>query len=135
MDGLAAPGAGAYRRFVYETPGFLDYWQQATPISELSRMPIGSRPAKRGKGGFDRIRAIPWVFSWMQSRAIIPSWYGVGTAFEAYCQLTTAPAMGWNAAQTMYRDWPFFRGADGECRAGPGQGRHGHRRAVRLAGE
>ena len=64
--------------------GFLQYWHQATPIDELANLPISSRPAKRKSGGgFSDVRAIPWVFSWMQSRAIIPSWYSVGTALEA----------------------------------------------------
>ena len=85
MDTLSQTSEETYRKFVYETPGFLDYWYQATPINELARLPIGSRPAKRSKGGFESIRAIPWMFSWMQSRAIIPSWYGVGTALESFC--------------------------------------------------
>ncbi|MDX2162769.1 MAG: phosphoenolpyruvate carboxylase [bacterium] len=106
MDQLAGVGQAAYRHFVYETPGFLDYWQQATPINELARMPIGSRPAKRSKGGFDSVRAIPWMFSWMQSRAIIPSWFGVGTAMEAFCQ---GAGDGLPLLRAMYRDWSFFR--------------------------
>lgn len=105
MNHLEKTSRRAYREFVYETPGFLDYWQQATPINELASMPIGSRPAKRKKGGFDAIRAIPWVFSWMQSRAIIPSWYGVGEAFAAYCD---AHNDGITTLQTMYKEWPFF---------------------------
>lgn len=96
----------AYRDFVYETGGFLTYWQQATPINELANMPIGSRPAKRKKGGFEAIRAIPWVFSWMQSRAIIPSWFGVGHALKAFCD--EAP-QNLDLLQTMYREWAFFR--------------------------
>lgn len=95
-----------YRNFVYETEGFLTYWQQATPINELSDMNIGSRPAKRKKGGFEAIRAIPWVFSWMQSRAIIPSWYGVGHALTAFQDASTGNI---DVLRTMYRDWPFFR--------------------------
>ncbi len=105
MTTLAETGRAAYRSFVYEQAGFMDYWQQATPIRELSQMPLGSRPARRGKGGFVQVRAIPWVFSWMQSRAIIPSWYGVGHAFEVYCCDPDERAM----LQTMYREWPFFR--------------------------
>lgn len=95
-----------YRNFVYETPGFLDYWQQATPINELANMPIGSRPARRKKGGFESIRAIPWVFSWMQSRAIIPSWYGVGYALESFCQMSP---QNLDVLHTMYSDWLFFK--------------------------
>ena len=52
MDRLAEAGRAAYRRLVYETPGFVDYWQEATPLNEIAAMPIGSRPAKRGAGGF-----------------------------------------------------------------------------------
>jgi len=112
MEQLAEAGEDAYRAFVYEMPGFFDYWHQATPIDELAMMPIGSRPAKRGAGGFTQIRAIPWVFSWMQSRAIIPSWYGVGSAFEAFCEdCLPEPAEGGGLAllRDMYRRWPFFR--------------------------
>ena len=68
-------------------------------------MPIGSRPARRKAGGLESIRAIPWVFSWMQSRAIIPSWYGVGYALATYCD--THPH-GLETLQTMYREWAFF---------------------------
>ncbi len=106
MDILSEAGRVAYRKLVYETSSFLEYWNQATPIHELALMPISSRPAKRAqKGGFDSIRAIPWVFSWMQSRAIIPSWYGVGAALAAYCE---ANPQGINALREMYREWPFF---------------------------
>ena len=106
MDRLAAAGQAAYRALVYETPRFVEYWQQATPINELARLPISSRPAKRSQqGGFDTIRAIPWVFSWMQSRAIIPSWYGVGAALAAFCQ---EQPDGLATLRAMYREWPFF---------------------------
>ncbi|NWF71010.1 MAG: phosphoenolpyruvate carboxylase [Chloroflexi bacterium] len=105
MDLLSEYGRVAYRKFVYETTGFLEYWQHATPINELARMPIGSRPAKRTKGGFESIRAIPWVFSWMQSRAIIPSWYGVGYALESFCAKEEG---GLALLQEMYREWRFF---------------------------
>ena len=108
MEQLVREGWRAWRTFVYETPGFVEYWQQATPISEISQMPLGSRPAQRGTGGFGQLRAIPWVFSWMQSRAIIPSWYGVGTAFERYCAAHDCDGTGLEMLQSMYRDWPFF---------------------------
>jgi phosphoenolpyruvate carboxylase len=106
MHDLAHRSHAYYRTFVYETPGFLNYWQEATPINELAHLPIGSRPAKRSKGGFESIRAIPWVFSWMQSRAIIPSWYGVGHAFEGYAHSTPD---GLATLREMYEHWPFFR--------------------------
>jgi phosphoenolpyruvate carboxylase len=107
METLAESGRKAYRKFVYETPGFLDYWHQATPIDELANLPISSRPAKRkGSGGFSDVRAIPWVFSWMQSRAILPSWYGVGYALSAFISETEN---GLETLQQMYREWPFFK--------------------------
>ena len=106
MAALSEASQRAYRALVYETPGFLDYWQQATPIDELASLPISSRPARRREGGFDGLRAIPWVFSWMQCRAIIPSWYGVGAAMADFC---AAHADGLDILSGMFRDWPFFR--------------------------
>ncbi|MBZ0285457.1 MAG: phosphoenolpyruvate carboxylase [Anaerolineae bacterium] len=107
MDYLAEAGRMAYRKFVYETPGFAEYWQQATPINELANLPISSRPAKRKPGGsFQDVRAIPWVFSWMQSRAIIPSWYGVGYALAMFCsEQPDRMAL----LRQMYQEWTFFR--------------------------
>jgi phosphoenolpyruvate carboxylase len=107
MDDLAERGRRAFRAFVYEDPTFIEYWQQATPINELADLPISSRPARRRSGGsFADVRAIPWMFSWMQSRAILPSWYGVGTALEGYCQ---AQPDGLATLRSMYREWPFFK--------------------------
>ncbi|MCS6835376.1 MAG: phosphoenolpyruvate carboxylase [Anaerolineae bacterium] len=107
MQELADLGREAFRKLVYETEDFLDYWQQATPIHELSQLRISSRPARRSsKGGFSAMRAIPWVFSWMQSRAIIPSWYGVGYAFSTFCQ---RHPHGLDLLRVMYKDWLFFR--------------------------
>ena len=106
MNTMTASSRDAYRNFVYETAGFLTYWQQATPIGELANMPIGSRPVKRKKGGFDAIRAIPWVFSWMQSRAIIPSWFGVGHALGTFCE---ADENNLQLLQIMYKEWAFFK--------------------------
>jgi phosphoenolpyruvate carboxylase len=112
MDTLAEAGRRAYRAYVYETEGFGEYWQQATPISELARMPIGSRPAKRKAGGFAEVRAIPWMFSWMQSRAIIPSWFGVGSALA---QFVDSKPDGLTLLQTMYQEWSFFQTLIDNC--------------------
>ncbi len=107
MDDLAERGRKAFRAFVYEDPTFIEYWQQATPINELADLPISSRPARRRSGGsFSDVRAIPWMFSWMQSRAILPSWYGVGTALAGYCE---AHPDGMATLRTMYKEWPFFK--------------------------
>ena len=102
MDQLTAVSYQSYRHLIYETPALLDYWQQATPINELSQMRIGSRPSRRaGKASLDGLRAIPWGFSWMQSRHVLPGWYGLGQALAASEDI---PQL-----QTMYQEWAFFR--------------------------
>jgi phosphoenolpyruvate carboxylase len=96
----------AYRSLIYEDPDLLSYWEQATPIDEISQMTIGSRPARRSaKATFDSLRAIPWGFSWMQSRHVLPGWYGIGHALESYANETN----GLFRLREMYREWPFFR--------------------------
>lgn len=103
---LSELGRKAYRDFVYESDGFIEYWQQATPINELGMMQISSRPAKRKKkGGFAAMRAIPWMFSWMQSRAIVPSWFGVGYAFKTFADENEN---GLDLLKEMYQKWAFF---------------------------
>jgi len=102
MAELTAVAYRAYRGLIYETPALLDYWQQATPINEISQMRIGSRPSRRaGKATLDSLRAIPWGFSWMQCRHVLPGWYGVGQALAAFGDI---PLL-----QEMYQEWPFFR--------------------------
>jgi phosphoenolpyruvate carboxylase len=102
MDLMADAARETYHDLVERTPGFLEYWRAATPIEELSRLRLGSRPAVRRAGGLTRsaVRAIPWVFSWMQSRFNLPGWYGLGTA------LARADA---GRLREMYAGWPFFR--------------------------
>jgi phosphoenolpyruvate carboxylase len=110
MDELAATAFHSYRQFVYESPAVLQYWQEATPINELSGMRIGSRPARRqGHDLFASLRAIPWGFSWMQSRHNLPAWYGVGQALAAYVEGGGGSEERLLTLQEMYRDWPFFR--------------------------
>lgn len=96
----------AYRALVFEDPGFLRFFREATPISEIEALKIGSRPSRRGqKGGVESLRAIPWVFSWIQNRCLLPSWYAVGTALLDFCDQRPeglATLRGW------YREWAFF---------------------------
>jgi phosphoenolpyruvate carboxylase len=108
MHRMSAAALTAYRGLIYETPGFLDYWKFATPLDEITRLSIGSRPASRGAGspGFEKIRAIPWVFSWMQSRFNLPGWYGFGSGLEV---LPVAHSDALRLVKQMYADWPFFR--------------------------
>jgi len=103
---LSAASMAAYRALVYETPGFVDYFRAATPIAELAELKIGSRPASRtASTAIEDLRAIPWVFSWSQSRVMLPGWFGFGSAVE---QITKA-GVDLAELQTMSRDWPFFR--------------------------
>jgi len=82
MDALASASFAAYRQIV-EIPGFVDYFYAATPISEIAELNIGSRPTTRqGARTLAGLRAIPWVFSWSQSRTMLPGWYGFGSAVE-----------------------------------------------------
>jgi phosphoenolpyruvate carboxylase len=104
-DELAEIGRVHYRALVWEEPLFFKFFSTATPIEAIARLPIGSRPAKRGAGGVDALRAIPWVFAWTQNRAILPGWYGVGSALE---QVGSRPGAADLLAE-MYRRWPFFR--------------------------
>ncbi|HHB90632.1 MAG TPA: phosphoenolpyruvate carboxylase [Anaerolineae bacterium] len=103
MDVMAAAALETYRAMVFQRPGFLDFWQAATPIDEISRLHIGSRPAKRTSksGAITALRAIPWVFSWMQSRYNLPGWFGLGTGLHAW--------EDWDDLRAMYREWPFFQ--------------------------
>lgn len=105
MSQLAQSSYQTYRKLVYETPAFLDYFQQATPIDKIGHLNIGSRPAKRKETkGIDDLRAIPWVFAWMQSRHVLPAWYGTGSAFEE--QIKTEEDL--KTLQTMYKKWRYF---------------------------
>ncbi|MDY7229613.1 phosphoenolpyruvate carboxylase [Hyalangium rubrum] len=102
---LAETGRREYRSLVWEDPRFVEFFLAATPVEEISALPIGSRPSKRKAGGLESLRAIPWVFAWTQNRAILPGWYGVGSALEAFVDKPD----GLGRLKRMYREWPFFR--------------------------
>ncbi|WP_257455730.1 phosphoenolpyruvate carboxylase [Archangium lipolyticum] len=104
FDELAEIGRRAYRALVWEDPNFVPFFQAATPIEQISALPIGSRPSKRSAGGLESLRAIPWSFAWTQNRAIVPGWYGVGSALE---ELGSRPG-GRELLRRMYRQWPYF---------------------------
>ncbi|MBI4353037.1 MAG: phosphoenolpyruvate carboxylase [Candidatus Omnitrophica bacterium] len=97
-----------YRDLIFETPGFLDFYEEATPIGVLKMTRIGSRPAARSaKRSFEELRAIPWVFSWIQCRYVLSAWYGIGHALEAY--IKERGPEGLKELQEMAAEWPFFR--------------------------
>ncbi len=96
-----------YRALVYETPDFLSYFEQATPLNEIGNLKIASRPARRNSvQDIDQLRAIPWVFSWMQSRHTLPGWFGLGSAITEH--LAESPEDS-NLLKMMYAQWPFWR--------------------------
>ena len=103
MERMAQVAQSTYRKLVYDDPGFMEFWRYATPLEFISELHIGSRPTSRrpGQSQVTSIRAIPWVFSWMQSRFNLPGWYGLGMALESAGDL---PLL-----QEMYAGWPFFR--------------------------
>jgi phosphoenolpyruvate carboxylase len=113
MERLAERAYRRYRQLV-EHPGFLYYFEQATPITEIERLPIGSRPARRReRKSLADLRAIPWTFAWTQCRHILPAWFGLGTALveEVHGPQDDAPAGDWSALQTLYERWPLFQAA------------------------
>ncbi len=94
-----------YRELV-DDPDFITYFYQATPIEELEHLKIGSRPTyRKGKGKVEDLRAIPWVFSWNQSRHIIPGWYPFGSSLKAFVKNDASRE---RLLQEMYEEWPFF---------------------------
>ena len=102
---LAETGRRVYRSLVWENPRFPEFFLSATPYEEIAQLPIGSRPSKRYAGGLEAVRAIPWVFAWTQTRAILPAWYGVGSALEE----VGATKGGRSELVEMASRWPFFR--------------------------
>ncbi|MDJ1433783.1 phosphoenolpyruvate carboxylase [Halostagnicola sp. A-GB9-2] len=105
MEIMADTARQEYRDLL-ESEGFVQYFEQATPITVIEDLNLGSRPASRsGERTVEDLRAIPWVFSWTQSRCILPGWYALATGIEAY--LEDGGSM--DILQTMYNEWPFFR--------------------------
>ena len=105
MDVIANESRSAYRRLVYETPGFYEYFRSATPIDLIERMRIGSRPsARRSKAGIESLRAIPWVFSWTQARFVLPGWYGIGSGLAK-----AARQFDDERFRNMMSEWYFMR--------------------------
>jgi len=91
MEELSAAAYEFYRRNIAENSDVLNYFEQATPVNELDTARIGSRPSRRSKNHrLEDLRAIPWVFGWMQSRHAVPAWFGVGYALEQFASKSSA---------------------------------------------
>jgi phosphoenolpyruvate carboxylase len=113
---LSLTSMAAYRHLVYETPGFTDYFFDATPIREIAELNIGSRPASRkATQKIEDLRAIPWGFSWGQCRLTLPGWFGFGSAIDQFLNptgtSTTAKIHQQRLAllKQMEQHWPFFK--------------------------
>jgi phosphoenolpyruvate carboxylase len=101
---MAEDSAAVYRSVVHDNPDFVAFFEAVTPVHEISRLRLGSRPAKRTKsGGIEDLRAIPWVFSWTQARIVLPAWLGLGTALHH-----ARDRHGLELLQRMAVEWPFF---------------------------
>ncbi len=104
MEDMARSSAATYSELVYEDPGFGEFFQGATPVTEIASLALGSRPASRkSTAKVEDLRAIPWVFSWAQTRIILPGWYGLGSALRA-----AREDVGLDLLQEMWGSWPFF---------------------------
>ena len=105
MDRLSVDGARAFRSYVHENPSFLEYFRTATPLAELEHVNIGSRPARRKRTtGIETLRAIPWQFSWTQTRLILGAWLGTEDALEGAIERGELAQL-----RRMYGEWPHFR--------------------------
>jgi phosphoenolpyruvate carboxylase len=101
---MAEVSTAAYRDLVYGDGDFAAFFHAVTPVREVSRLQLGSRPAKRkATARIEDFRAIPWVFSWTQSRAVLPAWFGLGTALE-----DARERHGVALLREMEQDWPYF---------------------------
>jgi phosphoenolpyruvate carboxylase len=104
MKSLAEASCDTYRGVVRGGDDFIDYFQAATPLNELSHLPLGSRPARRkSASGLAGLRAIPWIFSWMQNRLLLPAWLGFGAAVRARLEVGDEQLL-----REMSEQWPFF---------------------------
>ncbi len=109
MEALSLDAFASYRKLVYETPGFTDYFFIATPIREIANLNIGSRPsARKASDRIEDLRAIPWVFSWGLNRILLPGWFGFGSAVQKF--IAREGDAGLAHLQAMYKNWAFFRG-------------------------
>ncbi|NCP80497.1 MAG: phosphoenolpyruvate carboxylase, partial [Gallionella sp.] len=109
MEAMSLDAFAAYRKLVYETPGFTEFFFAATPIREIAELNIGSRPSSRkATDRIEDLRAIPWVFSWGLNRTLLPGWFGFGSAAKQF--IAREGHAGLKQLQAMNQQWAFFRG-------------------------
>ena len=111
LDELAGLAQRAYAELVHHTEGFVEYFEQSTPVSEIGSLNIGSRPTMRkATTSIADLRAIPWVLAWSQCRVMLPGWYGTGTAVQEW--INQGPGGAEERVEVLrdlYQRWPFFR--------------------------
>lgn len=106
MEAISEKSLKKYQSLVFGDPDFLTYFHQATPLTELGALNIGSRPmSRKNSQHFEDLRAIPWVFAWTQSRHMIPAWYAAGTGLQSFIEEDDSHL---GILQTMYKEWSFF---------------------------
>ncbi len=116
MEEMSASAFNFYRLHIVENPDVLTYFEEATPVQELEHARIGSRPARRNANrGLEDLRAIPWVFGWMQSRHVLPGWFGVGYALEQFAESNAARE---RRLQVMAKEFAFFSDLIGNVEIG-----------------
>ncbi|HEV3270970.1 MAG TPA: phosphoenolpyruvate carboxylase [Candidatus Methylacidiphilales bacterium] len=107
MTEMSKLAYNSYEALVHKDPQFIEFWRTATPIEEISGLKLGSRPTfRKATKSVEDLRAIPWVFSWMQSRFVFPGWYGLGSALEQFAAKGPAEA---DLLRAMYEEWMFFK--------------------------
>jgi phosphoenolpyruvate carboxylase len=107
LDELADRAQRAYSELVHDTEGFVDYFLQSTPVSEIGSLNVGSRPTSRKPtASISDLRAIPWVMAWSQSRVMLPGWYGTGSAIEDWIAGGDGRL---EKLRDLYQRWPFFQ--------------------------
>ena len=107
MNSISGYSLEVYQNLVFREPEFLTYFNETTPLPEIGEMNIGSRPTRRKNNhAFENLRAIPWVFSWTQSRNLLPAWYAAGSGFQRLIQEREG---GLDSLREMYQSWVFFR--------------------------
>ncbi|TDF91743.1 phosphoenolpyruvate carboxylase [Paenibacillus piri] len=107
MRDISEKAQTKYQDLIFRDPDFLTFFKESTPLPEIGELNIGSRPSKRKNSDrFEDLRAIPWVFSWTQSRYLLPAWYAAGSGIYSFYQGNEANLA---VLQNMYQHWSFFR--------------------------
>ncbi|TLS38972.1 phosphoenolpyruvate carboxylase [Pseudalkalibacillus caeni] len=107
MEEISQTSLSKYQSLVFQDPDFLSYFKEGTPLPELGKLNIGSRPmSRKGSNRFEDLRAIPWVFAWTQSRQLLPAWYAAGAGLQEFAERDD---QNMELMKEMYQKWPFFR--------------------------